>query len=179
MNLLRIASPPVIGRSHEPRVANTRRCAQPINQSTNQPINQPLKADMKTHSIRKALVVALLSAAASSAALAAEPAPAGAMPGMSDMSKHHPMAKGSKGAEGGMSGMHGMGDMAGMGDMMGMMKMMSSCQTMMDGAKAPASALMPKLPPGNEKLEFQMRAEMMQKMGQIAAQYADKIKETR
>lgn len=40
-------------------------------------------------------------------------------------------------------------------------------------------AMMPQLPPGNEKLEFQMHAEMMQKMGEIAARYADKIKEAK
>jgi hypothetical protein len=33
----------------------------------------------------------------------------------------------------------------------------------------------PKLPPGNEKLELQMRAEMMQKMGEIAGRYAGQI----
>ncbi len=124
---------------------------------------------MKRHSISKTFVAIVISAAACSAALAADEAPAspaGGMPGMSDMSKHHPMEQGTKGAEGGM------------GDMMGMMKVMNSCQTMMDGAKA-STALMPKLPPGNEKLEFQMQAEMMQKMDQIAARYAEKIKEVR
>ncbi|MEO7854242.1 MAG: hypothetical protein ABIR94_18620 [Rubrivivax sp.] len=129
---------------------------------------------MNRYSISKAFFVIVISAAASGAAWAAEPAPATKpADGMSDMSKHHPMAQGMKGGEGGMSGM------GGMGDMMGMMKMMNSCQTMMDGASASASALVPTLPPGNEKLQFQMRAEMMQKMGQIAAEYADKIKEAK
>ena len=85
---------------------------------------------------------------------------------MADMSKHHMKDHQGKETQGGM---------VGMGDMMGMMK---SCQSKMDGDQAP-SALMPKLPPGNEKLEFQMQAEMMQKMGQIAAQYADKIKDAK
>jgi hypothetical protein len=38
-------------------------------------------------------------------------------------------------------------------------------------------AMMPQMPPGNEKLQFQMQAEMMQKMGEIAAKYAERIKE--
>jgi hypothetical protein len=53
----------------------------------------------------------------------------------------------------------------------GMMNMMQDCQRMMGGAR------MPKMPPGNEKLEFQMHAEMMQKMGEIAAKYAERIRE--
>jgi hypothetical protein len=55
--------------------------------------------------------------------------------------------------------------------MMGMMNMMQDCQRMMAGA----GAMMPKMPPGNEKLQFQMHAEMMQKVGEIAAQYAERI----
>ncbi|TBR72423.1 MAG: hypothetical protein EPN64_18225 [Burkholderiaceae bacterium] len=63
------------------------------------------------------------------------------------------------------------------GDMMGMMGMMRSCQAMMGHDGMLGSAAMLKLPPGNEKLEFQMHAEMMQKMGEIATKYADIIKE--
>lgn len=33
------------------------------------------------------------------------------------------------------------------------------------------------MPPGNERLEFRMHTEMMQKLGEIAAKYADRIKE--
>jgi hypothetical protein len=33
-------------------------------------------------------------------------------------------------------------------------------------------AMMLQMPPGNEKLQFQIQAEMMQKMGEIAAKYA-------
>ncbi len=54
---------------------------------------------------------------------------------------------------------------------------MKSCQSMMDKAKTSGDAMAPQLPPGNEKLEFQMHAEMMQKMGEIAAKYADRIKD--
>ena len=69
---------------------------------------------------------------------------------------------------------HGM-----MGGMMGggMMDMMGHCQSMMGSGMGMTN--MPRFPPGNEKLEAQMRAEMMQKMGEIAARYADKIKEGR
>jgi hypothetical protein len=37
--------------------------------------------------------------------------------------------------------------------------------------------MMPELPAGNAKLQLQMRAEMMQKMGEILGRYADKIKD--
>jgi hypothetical protein len=69
------------------------------------------------------------------------------------------------GAQGSME--HGMMG----GGMMGMMNMMQDCQRMMAGA----DAMMPKMPPGNEKLQFQMHAEMMQKVGEIAAKYAERI----
>lgn len=68
---------------------------------------------------------------------------------------------------------HGM-----MGGMMGMMNMMQECQRRMGGASA-GGAMMPQMPPGNEKLQFQMHAEMMQKMGEIAAKYAGQIREDR
>ena len=77
-------------------------------------------------------------------------------------------------------GMHGDGrsmdhGMMGGGDMMrggGMGGMMGGHHGMMSGMM-----MVPRMPPGNEKLEFQMRAEMMQKMGEIAAKYASQIKE--
>ena len=78
--------------------------------------------------------------------------------------------------------MHGMEGMAmgggvgeGMGGMMGMMNMMSACNRMMSGGMA--GHMMPQLPPGNEKLQLQMHAEMMQKMGETLAKYASQIKE--
>lgn len=120
--------------------------------------------------IKRNVVMALAAAVVAGAgglAGAAEPGqaakPGSSMSGMGDMSKGHGMMR-SDGAMG--------------GDMMGMMDMMHSCQKMMGGAMS-GSAMMPQLPPGNEKLEFQMHAEMMQKMGEIAARYADKIKETK
>lgn len=78
------------------------------------------------------------------------------------------------------SSMHGQSDgMMGKGMMGGdMMDMMRSCHSMM-GSGGMGMTGMPNLPPGNEKLEAQMHAEMMQKMGEIAARYAEKIKEAR
>lgn len=70
-------------------------------------------------------------------------------------------------------------DMQGMGGMMGpgMMGqgMMSGCQSMTGGHTA-GNAAMPQLPPGNEKLQLQMQAEIMQKIGEITAKYAGQIK---
>jgi len=62
------------------------------------------------------------------------------------------------------------------GGMMGgsMMDMMQGCHRMMGGGMMPHQ-----LPPGNEKLQLQMQAEMMQKMGEILAKYAGQIKEGR
>lgn len=37
---------------------------------------------------------------------------------------------------------------------------------------------LPALPPGNEKLEVQMQAEILQKVGEILAKYAGQVKET-
>ena len=117
---------------------------------------------------RKVINGALFAAAAlaSSMAFAAEPQqPMPNMQGHGDMSMHH-----QKKPDGGMDGMKGM-----MGG--GMMDMMSSCHKMMNKKSMAGGAAMPQLPPGNEKLEFQMHAEMMQKMGEIALKYADRIKE--
>jgi hypothetical protein len=35
---------------------------------------------------------------------------------------------------------------------------------------------MPQLPPGNEKLQLQMHAEIMQKVGEILGKYAAQVK---
>lgn len=96
------------------------------------------------------------------------------VPGSGEMPMSHGMM-GSGGMKGG--GTMGSGGMKG-GGMMDMMGMMHSCQTTMGGAMS-GNAMMPHLPPGNEKLEFQMQAEMMQKMGEIATKYGDRIKEAR
>ena len=50
----------------------------------------------------------------------------------------------------------------------GMMGMMG--QGMMNNGQ-----MMPEMPPGNEKLNMQMHAEMMQAMGTIMQKYADKV----
>jgi len=56
----------------------------------------------------------------------------------------------------------------------GMMGMMSGCNRMMDSGMMD-SGMMPHLPPGNEKLQLQMQAEMLQKMGEILNKYAEQI----
>ena len=66
---------------------------------------------------------------------------------------------------------HGAMGHGGMTDMMGMM---DSCSRMMSEPAQPMAS-MPQLPPGNEKLQMQMHAEMMQKMGEILSKYAAKI----
>lgn len=71
---------------------------------------------------------------------------------------------------GGMEGMQGMQGMQGMEGMGGMMDMMGTCNRMMRGGSMAHG--MPQLPPGNAKLQLQMHAEMMQKMGEILAKYA-------
>ena len=50
---------------------------------------------------------------------------------------------------------------------------------MMGEGHMPHMVPLPSLPPGNEKLELQMHAEMMQKMGEIAGRYAEKIKDAK
>ncbi|AHI06558.1 hypothetical protein BDW_10290 [Bdellovibrio bacteriovorus W] len=59
-------------------------------------------------------------------------------------------------------------------NMMGMMDMMSSCSRMMQGGAM--GHMLPQLPPGNEKLQMKMHAEVMQKIGEIETKYADLIK---
>ena len=75
----------------------------------------------------------------------------------------------------GMMGDGMSGGMMGGSGMAGMTDMMRSCESMM-GNSGMAGTSMPKFPPGNEKLEAQMHAEMMQKMGEIAARYAERIR---
>lgn len=105
---------------------------------------------MHPKSMFMTLVLAML-VSASSLAVAADKKqserPAGNMPGMEKMDMSHGMMGG------------------------GMMEMMHRCKQMM------GSAMMPELPAGNEKLQVQMHAEMMQKMGEILGRYADRIKD--
>lgn len=83
--------------------------------------------------------------------------PAATMPGMEKMNMDHGMMQ---------DGMMGGRMMQG-----GMMDMMKRCRQMM------SDPMMPALPAGNEKLQLQMHAEMMQKMGEILGRYAEQIKD--
>lgn len=83
--------------------------------------------------------------------------PAGGMAGVGKMDMDHGMMSGRTMHDGMMQG--------------GMMDMMKGCGQMMN------NPMMPELPAGNAKLQLQMRAEMMQKMGEILGRYADKIKD--
>ena len=118
---------------------------------------------MKTNrqSIKAALLIAASAALTGVVAMAAEPA---SKPETSAASKAD-MQRGMMG--GGTNG----------GSMTDMMGMMQSCQSMMGSGGMHGDAAEFKLPPGNEKLETQMHAEMLQKMGEIATKYADRIKE--
>jgi hypothetical protein len=75
----------------------------------------------------------------------------------------------------GQSGQRSQGGMQGMQGMQGMMDMMNSCP-MMSGGRSGAGHSMPALPPGNEKLQLQMHAEIMQRVGEILAKYAAQVK---
>ncbi len=111
----------------------------------------------------KQAVIALFSAAlmtGAGSALAADK-PEAAKPGMS---MH------GSGSMGAMEGTGGMG-----GGMMGMMDMMGSHGRMMRGGSMTGE--MPQLPPGNAKLQLQMHAEMLQKMGEVLSKYAALIRE--
>lgn len=63
------------------------------------------------------------------------------------------------------------------GDMKGMMDMKGSCSRMMQGGMM--GHMFPQFPAGNEKLQLQMHAEIMQKIGEIEAKYVNLIKEDR
>lgn len=82
---------------------------------------------------------------------------------------HQPAASGMQGGMG--QGMSGMGQ--GMGGMGGMMGMMQGCPMMRGGGGMGQG--MPHLPPGNEKLELQMHADMMRAMADVLSKYAAKL----
>lgn len=66
---------------------------------------------------------------------------------------------------------------AGMGMGMGsggMMQMMEHCQQMM-AERGGGPRGMPQLPPGNEKLQMQMHADMMRAMADIMSKYAARL----
>jgi hypothetical protein len=85
----------------------------------------------------------------------------------SDPHQHEEATQAGKGPQ----GMGGMG-MGGQG--MGMMDMMQGCRQMMQGGGGHS---MPHLPPGNEKLELQMHADMMRAMSDILSKYAARLPE--
>jgi hypothetical protein len=61
----------------------------------------------------------------------------------------------------------------------GMMDMMRQCPQMMGAHRMGAHGqghVLPQLPPGNEKLQLQMHAEIMQRVGEILGKYAAQIK---
>lgn len=123
---------------------------------------------MSLHKFRPHLLAAAAAVALVGAPLAFAQAggPTGQQPS--------PQAQQQQPQHGGMGGMMGGGMMGG-----DMSEMMRSCHSMMGsgmGSMGGAGAMgMPKFPPGNEKLEAQMHAEMMQKMGEIAARYSERI----
>lgn len=119
----------------------------------------------RTHKIALLMAAtAALSSATGGWAFAAEQLP----PSTSQMGERMPMGQ----------GMMGHGGMMGQDGMMSMMGMMQHCQKMLGGAGM-AGTLVPQLPPGNDKLQLKMQAEIMQKVGEIAARYADQVKEAR
>jgi hypothetical protein len=87
--------------------------------------------------------------------------------------QHQHEGGGAKGPQGpgGMMGGRGGGMMG--GGMGGMMSMIQQCERLM-GARG--GHAMPQLPPGNEKLQLQMHAEIMQRVGEILAKYAGQVK---
>ena len=77
----------------------------------------------------------------------------------------------------GMQNMQGMHGKSGKEGEKGSMEM---CESMMGGGMMGhgmmGGGMMPQLPPGNEKLQVQMHAEIMQKVGEIVAKYAAQAK---
>lgn len=149
---------------------------------------------MRTKSMLMALALGMLvgvgSAAGAADAQQGEPPPAGTQ-GMQGM--HGDGMQGLRGDS--MQGMQGGGSMPDMQDPRGMQDggmgggmmgggampggmMRGGMMGMMrGGGQIRSGAMMPQLPPGNEKLQLQMQAEMMQKMGEILGKYADRIKD--
>jgi hypothetical protein len=130
-----------------------------------------------------AVVFVAMIAAGSAMSLAAQEAP-GQAPGASPDTEQAPRDRGMTGQGmmgNGMMGQDGMGGMmgqdGGMGGMMGMMNMMNQCSRMMNsGMGGGMTRGVPQLPPGNEKLQVQMHAEIMRTVGEILAKYAGRVK---
>jgi hypothetical protein len=96
-----------------------------------------------------------------------------AMPGMERMDMDHGMQGGTH--PGGMQGCDMMGMRSGATMQAPMMR--GGMMDMMRARSHRSASMMPQLPPGNEKLQLQMQAEMMQKMGEILGKYAERIKD--
>lgn len=121
---------------------------------------------MQVRRLSTALIAAAILAGAGGLALAQQPPakPAPQMGGDRRSMDHGGMMGGGEmmGGMGGMMGGMGRGMMGGGMSHHGMMSRM---------------IMVPQMPPGNEKLQFQMHAEIMQKVGEIAAKYAGQIRE--
>jgi hypothetical protein len=109
----------------------------------------------------------LRSAAVASLAALAIAMPAAAQ---TDPHQHEQATQPGPGSQG-IGGMGMGGGMMGGQDMGGMMRMMQGCPMMQGGG----GRGLPHLPPGNEKLELQMHADMMKAMGDIMAKYAARL----
>ena len=139
---------------------------------------------MQTRSI---LIVSLLvgTMAAAVAANAADTSDASSGSTATPPSQHSMPDRARQGGgmgamQGGMGGMQGGGMMGGVGGMGGMQGggMMGDMMGMMNGcSQMSGSTATPRLPPGNEKLQLKMRAEIMQKTGEILSKYADQLSE--
>jgi hypothetical protein len=68
-----------------------------------------------------------------------------------------------------MHGQHGKGMHGQRGERCSMHDMMKG------GHHLPDMVAVPHLPPGNDKLQLQMHAEILQKIGEIEARYAQKL----
>ncbi len=68
---------------------------------------------------------------------------------------------------------HRPGMQGGMGQGMGGMEMMQGCPMMRGGGGG--HGMMPHLPPGNEKLEMQMHADMMRAIADVLTKYAARL----
>lgn len=88
-----------------------------------------------------------------------------AVPGIAAAQSEAPHKPGASGMQGGMG--QGMGGMGGQGGMMGM----QGCPMMQGGGGHGT----PHLPPGNEKLELQMHADMMRAIADVLTKYSARL----
>ncbi len=108
--------------------------------------------------------------------IAVAAAAAGLVLGASGALAQHQGMKPGAGMPGqGMEGMQG--EHHGKGMSCGMMQGGGMMGGGMRGHATGGRSHLPQLPPGNEKLQLQMQAEMMQKMGEILGKYAARVKE--